>query len=186
MIIKLKEALENEKEIIKKIREGSIFIYPTDTIYGIGCDATNDASVSKIRKLKKRDDKPFSVIVPDKKWILKNCKVSKKFKSYIEKLPGPFTFIFELKKKAVSEQVNKHSSTIGVRIPDHEFIKTIQKSKKPFVTTSVNITGQEPITEISNLPPKFKKLIIIDDGKLNKKPSLLIDLTGNIAKIISR
>jgi len=54
------------------------------------------------------------------------------------------------------------------------------------VTTSVNITGQEPITEISNLPPKFKKLIIIDDGKLNKKPSLLIDLTGNIAKIISR
>ena len=63
-------------EIINKLKK-EVFIYPTDTIYGIGCDATNSELVKQIRKIKQRDKKPLSVIAPSKKWILDNFKVKK-------------------------------------------------------------------------------------------------------------
>ena len=72
----------NETEIIDFIRKGKIFIYPTDTIYGLGCDALNEKSVEKIKEIKKRDkDKPLSVIAPSKKWIFD--------KKYFFRLLGP-------------------------------------------------------------------------------------------------
>ena len=73
-------------QIVKRINAGEVFIYPTDTIYGIGCDATNEGSVKSIRIVKQRFDKPFSVIAPSKQWILKNFEANK---SFIDKLPGP-------------------------------------------------------------------------------------------------
>lgn len=176
-----------EQEILKAIREGKVIIYPTDTIYGIGCDAKNTDSVLKIREMKQRDlEKPFSVIAQSKRWILSNFDVNE---SYIDKLPGPFTFIIRAKKgKLVSNHVAKDSSTLGVRIPDHPFTRIVQKSNTPFVTTSVNVSGEKPVTEVSRIPNKIAKRvdIIIDAGRLDNKPSTVIDLTGRIAKIISR
>ncbi len=70
------ELNERKEEIIEKILNGAIFIYPTDTIYGLGCNAMIDDSVKRIREWKNRET-PFSVIVPNKKWIEENCEVCK-------------------------------------------------------------------------------------------------------------
>ena len=83
-----------KSEIIENILNGKIFIYPTDTLYGIGCNAMNKASVEKIREIKGRDKKPFSVIAPNIFWIKDNLIVDCDLEKY---LPGPYTVI--LKKK---------------------------------------------------------------------------------------
>ncbi|MDD5254223.1 MAG: L-threonylcarbamoyladenylate synthase [Candidatus Nanoarchaeia archaeon] len=185
-IISISKALSktNRKKVIKSIIEGKIFVYPTDTIYGIGCDALNEDSVNKIREIKDRFDKPFSVIAPNKPWIYNNFKVNKR---YIERLPGPFTFILKvIKKNLVAKSVNFNLDTLGVRIPDNEFTKLVQEAGIPFITTSVNIKNKKPITSIDKIPRKIAKEIdiVIDAGELKNNPSTIIDLTGKIAKIL--
>ena len=97
MQILTKEEFEKQKESIKKqILNGAVFIYPTDTIYGIGCDATNDESVKKVREIKNREDNPFSIVAPSKIWIDKNCIINENAKSWIKRLPGPYTLILKI------------------------------------------------------------------------------------------
>lgn len=176
----------SEDKIVKDIISGKIFIYPTDTIYGLGCNALLDSSVRKIREIKQREDKPFSVIAHSKKWILENFEVEEE---YLNKLPGPFTLILKAKKQnLVSKEINKGLDTLGVRIPNHSFVKFVQKANVPFVTTSVNITGEKFITCVEEIPKSiFDKVdIIVDDGKLNNKPSNIIDLTQKNPSYINR
>jgi len=182
-IIKFNEI--KTKEIIKEIKKGSIFIYPTDTIYGLGCNALKKESVQKIRNIKK-SNKPFSVIVPNKQWVYKNLKVNNK--DYIKKLPGPYTFIFKRKKKVIPKEVTTGLKTLGIRIPNHPFTNIIKSAKVPFITTSVNITKKRYLREIKKIPRNIAKQVdfIIDAGPLIKHPSTIIDLTDNIAKIIKR
>lgn len=161
-----------EKELLKKILKGSIFIYPTDTIYGIGCNALDKKAVEKIREIKKRDLKPFSVIAPSFKWIEENLVVDTDLKKY---LPGKFTIILKKKNPKFLSWVSD-LATLGVRIPNNDFCFEIQKSGVPFITTSVNISGEKPITEISELKKEIKIQVdvIVDIGKLDGKPSTLI------------
>lgn len=176
----------NEVEIILEIKRGSIFIYPTDTIYGLGCNATNSKAVKRIRLIKERYDKPFSVIAPSLEWILNNFKIIDK--KVLKKLPGPYTLILNCKKNVVTPEVNLSSKSVGIRIPKHNFSEIIKKANVPFVTTSVNKMGEEPIKDIKNIKPNILKEvdIIIDDGILNNKPSTIIDLTGKEPKVILR
>jgi|ETNmetMinimDraft_2_1059921.scaffolds.fasta_scaffold69403_2 L-threonylcarbamoyladenylate synthase len=171
-----------EREIINHIRKGSIFVYPTDTIYGLGCNALDENSVKQIRESKK-SDKPFSIIAHDKNWIYRNFDVKK---HYIQRLPGPFTFILKQKKIVVPYEVNLGFNTLGVRIPNHPFTKLIQQARVPFITTSVNKTGKDSITKIKKVPRSIQKIVDIgiDDGILENNPSIIIDLTSKIAKII--
>ncbi len=169
-----------DETIIKRIKSGDIFIHPTDTIYGLGCNALIEESVNRIREIKK-SDKPFSVIAPNKQWIYKNLEV--KNKNYIKKLPGPYTFVLKTKKKIVAKNINLGMKTLGIRIPDHNFTRFI---KVPFVTTSVNLTGKKPIIDIKNISRKILDNvdIVIDDSILDNKPSTVIDLTEKIPKIL--
>lgn len=183
-IILMKNTKKNEKEIINAIKEGKIFIYPTDTIYGLGCNALDENAVNRLREIKQRDDKPFSVIAPSVEWINKNFTF--KNKAQIRKLPGPFTFIVKIKKSVVADNVSKE--TLAIRIPDHKFTKVIQKAKLPFITTSVNISGKKPIRNIKDVPNEILDKVdyMIDDGVLDINPSVIIDLTGDIPKIVKR
>ena len=158
--------------LISKLKK-EIFIYPTDTIYGIGCDAENKILVQKIREIKNRDDGPFSVIAPSINWILKNCETDKnQIKKY---LPGPYTLILKKKKKDFLSHVSE-TEFLGVRIPDHGFTKILQKMKKPIITTSVNLKSEKPANKIIEINPKIieQVKIIIDAGELSGKPSILV------------
>lgn len=161
-------------DFIEDIKHGAIFIYPTDTIYGLGCDATNEESVSLLKSIKYRDkDKPLSVIAPSIEWIKENCVFEdEQIKKY---LPGPYTLILKKKNPEFLKHVSANDS-IGVRIPDSEFTELVEKAGVPFITTSVNMAGEPFAIKISDIPHKILDAadIIIGVGKLDGRPSTLI------------
>ena len=107
-----------------QIKQGKLFIYPTDTIYGIGCDATNKTAVAKIKKLKARDkDKPLSIIAPSKAWIKEKCIVDTDLDKY---LPGPYTLLLEKKDKNFLSHVSNNDKNSSRHFnPDSASAKTI-------------------------------------------------------------
>ncbi|MBW3012193.1 threonylcarbamoyl-AMP synthase [Candidatus Woesearchaeota archaeon] len=184
-----KEEFESRKEdVLEAIKAGAVFIYGTDTIYGIGCDATNDEAVKKIRKLKQRPSSPFSVIAPSKSWIVENCDG---FGLYDElgKLPGPYTFILSLKNKScVSGQVNPESPTLGVRMPEHWFADFIGELGLPIITTSVNKKDEPYMTSLDDIDLDIKAHVdfAIIEGEIKGSPSTLINLTKENKQITER
>lgn len=178
IILNKEQTLNRKEEIISAIKAGMIFIYPTDTIYGMGCDATNENAVQKLRDIKNREAKPFSVIAPNKDWIKANYNV--RDESTLDKLPGPFTLIFN---RGAGGEVAKNvffDALPGVRIPNNWFTDLVSASGIPFVTTSVNITGQKNMEALEDVPQEFLEKIdyVIYDGPIHGKQSTRIDLTG--------
>ncbi len=161
------------RNLTNEIKQGKIFIYPTDTIYGLGCNAENREAVEKIKQIKQRDkDKPLSVIAPSIDWINENLIVDIELKKY---LPGPYTIILKKKDPDFLFHVSERD-TLGIRIPANDFTKDIQKANLPFITTSVNLAGEPYLTKMQNLKPEIKNQVdfIIDIGELSGKPSTLI------------
>jgi L-threonylcarbamoyladenylate synthase len=161
------------KNLLKEIKNGKIFIYPTDTIYGIGCNAENIEAVEKIKEIKLRDkDKPLSLIAPNFEWINNNMIVDCDLKKY---LPGPYTLILKKKDPNFLSHVS-NTDSIGIRIPDNDFTRELQESNLPFITTSVNLSGEPFITKISDINPDILESVnhIIDYGELNGRPSTII------------
>ena len=184
-----KAEIQSNSDIQSKVVKGEVFIYPTDTIYGLGCNAYNKKAVDKIRKIKQRENDPFSVIAPNKKWIKDNCEITKEAEEWIEKLPGPYTLIIKLKNKnAVAENVHPGKDTLGIRIPEHwisDFALTIET---PIVTTSANKHGETFMTSEENLDQEIKRKIdfMIYEGEKKGQPSKLIHLGGKEVKTKGR
>jgi L-threonylcarbamoyladenylate synthase len=183
-IIKMDDVGES---IVEKIRSGTIFVYPTDTIYGIGCNALDEVAVKKIFRIKKRDDKmALSVIAPSFEWIAENCDADMgAVKKY---LPGHYTLILRKKKKGFLLSASAGKETIGVRIIKHKIMRFFEMAGVPFVTTSVNVSGEEPIKDVMEIPEEIKKHvdIAIDGGRISGRPSKIVDLSRGEEKIIER
>lgn len=184
LIIKKANFLKMRENDIKLVK-GNIFIYPTDTIYGIGCNAENAELVAKLREIKGADH-PFSVIAPSKEWVIENLECKDE---WLEKLPGPVTLILKIKTKGcVADETTAGKNTLGVRIPDHWFSEVAKDLNLPIITTSVNESGEEPITHLDEIPENIKKHthFAIDEGRLEARPSTIIDCTGDEPKTIER
>ncbi|MBI2652384.1 threonylcarbamoyl-AMP synthase [Candidatus Woesearchaeota archaeon] len=183
------EELNLEKQaIINEILRGAAFIHPTDTIYGIGCNAQDPNAVKKIRKIKSRATNPFSVIAPSLEWIYENCIISKEGEKWLNKLPAPYTLIFKLKNKdCIAKEVNPRLKTLGVRIPNHWVRKLVAEAEVPIITTSVNRANEDYMTSLEDLDSAIKSGIdfILYEGKKEGKPSKIIDLTENV-RVIER
>jgi len=179
------QALEIKEEILG----GAVFIHPTDTIYGLSCDATNDEAVGKIRAIKERFKRPFSVIAPSKEWIKENCEMTPNAEEWLEKLPGPYTLIMKLKnKKAISEKTNMGMDTVGIRIPAHWMSHAAAAIGIPLITTSANKMDEDYMTTLENLNPdiKLKVDFIIYEGEKHGKPSKLVHLEGDEVEVKER
>ena len=175
VIISKQEYMANKAGYINMIKSGSIFIYPTDTIYGIGCNALLNQKVKLIREIKLRPTSPFSIIVPSKEWIYDNCIVPPEAEEYISKLPGPYTLIFKLKDpQLLSDEIC--GETVGVRIIDHWVQNLVTELGYPIISTSVNEKGRQFMTSLENLDPNIEKQmdLIIEEGEINGKPSKLV------------
>ena len=188
-ILSKEEVSAKAGEIKQAILEGAVFIYPTDTIYGLGCDATNDEAAGRIRDIKSRFKRPFSVIAPSKEWIIENCEITKEAEEWIEKLPGPYTLILKLKNKiAVSEKANMGMDTLGVRIPAHWISHVASAMGVPIITTSANKIDEDYMTTIEDLDPSIKNKVdfIIYEGEKKGRPSQLVHLEDGEAKVKDR
>ncbi len=160
----------------RAVMNGAVFIYPTDTIYGIGCNACLQEAVARIREIKETPN-PFSVIAPSKEWIKENCQVPKEAEEWLKKLPGPYTLIFKVKNKtAIADAVTPGRHTLGVRIPNHWCSEIAKNQNIPIVTTSANIHGGTFMTSLENLDKRVHSRVdfIIYEGELKGKPSTLV------------
>lgn len=174
------------KKTIETLKNGGLFIYPTETCYGIGADATNQKAIDKLLKYKKkRNDKPISVVVSDVKMASKYVHINKMAKNiYANFLPGPVTVVSRGRGK-FARNVESSTGTQGIRVPKYELVLDIVKEyKKPFTATSANASYKKtPYTVkdiFDNISERQKKLIdlVIDAGKLPKNPpSTVVDTT---------
>jgi len=175
MIIKEKQI----NSAIKTLDTGNILIYPTDTLYGLGADATNTSAIEKINKLKKRKT-PLSIMISSLNEIEKYAIINSNTKKELKKIfPGPFTALLQSKKTNLSYLVQNQSDKIGIRIPNHPFcLDLLNEYKKPIITTSVNTHGEKPLNNIDEIEKKFSKInIYYQNNNLDSKGSTIIDFT---------
>jgi L-threonylcarbamoyladenylate synthase len=168
--------------VVRELNNGKIVVCPTDTIYGFLADATNNKAVEKIFKIKKRPkSKPLAVFVKDIKMAKELAEINKDQEKILkQKWPGKYTFILKSKKTNLSKLV-QNKETIGIRIPKYKFLNDLlKKVNKPLAQTSVNISGQAPLTKIKEIVKIFGSKpgidLIVDGGDLKKsKPSQVSD-----------
>ena len=183
------EAISKEELFKRKqeILDGVVFLYPTDTVYGLGCNAQNKEAVERIRKIKQRDNKPFSVIAPSLEWIHTHCVVPSYAVPWLKKLPGSYTLIFRLKDSSCVADSFTEDSTLGVRIPAHWSAQLAQEVGVALVSTSANISGKPPLAEIDMQNPVVTGVdIVVDEGKVVGKPSTLVILSEEKIRVIER
>lgn len=185
-MILMKEDVYSNLSVLDK----SIFVYPTDSIYGIGCDANNFDLIARLREIKHRYTKPFSIIAPSVQWVKDNfvlndveIKLVEKFGSWIEVdgVKKPSTLLLTPKDiNLFPENLTFGLPKIGVRIPKHWISGLVEKIGAPIVTTSVNVSGDAHMTSIDNIDDDIKKYVdlIIDDGELKGKPSTILTVNG--------
>ena len=172
--------------IIDILNKGGVVIYPTETLYGIGVDATNPEAVRKLTEYKNRPfGKPYSIAVTDKKmaedYVELNLTASNLYDKF---LPGPLTVISKGRHN-VASGVESEDGTLGIRIPDYlKILELIKKFGKPITSTSANASYKKRPYKISdileNISDKQKALIdlIVDVGELPKNdPSTVVDTT---------
>lgn len=181
---KTNKIIELSKEIIK---EGGIIIFPTDTVYGLLCDATNKETIKKLFKIKNRSfKKPIPIFVKDIKMAKKLVFLNKKQENLLKKFwPGKITFILKAKTKKFPKGILSKDKKIGLRIPNYKLLNILlEKLDLPLSGTSANISGKPESTKIKDILNQFKnkKLLpdlIIDAGNLKPSlPSTVFDLTS--------
>ena len=175
------------KQAKKIIIEGGIIVYPTDTLYGFGVDATNENSINQLNKLKNRKG-PISVIAPDKNVVSTWIDIPKNEKdSAIKNLTPYRTIIYPVHKKVVNSLILGPDNTLGIRIPAHPFCISLAKQcNVPITTTSVNRKGEFPKSNTNDILESFGNSIdlIIDDGKLSGPASSIYKYqSGSLNKL---
>ena len=156
------------------LEEGGVIVYPTDTIYGFGCDATNEHAIKKINLIKRRQT-PISVMAPSGTNIENWFDVKKKYKNKIlKKVFSSDTYIIPIKTNVVSKLILGDDRSLGIRKPNHQFCTQLSaRYPNPITTTSVNRTGETPLKDPKLIYNKFKGEIdlIIEGGILDNKGS---------------
>ena len=181
---------ENLKEIKEILDNDGVIIFPTDTVYGIGCNCYSIKGLEKLFSFKNRPlSKPINVLTDSYEKIKKITKqISSKEEELIKKyLPGDLTLILD-KDESVPDLLTSNLNTVGVRIPNHEIaLKLLESYPYPLATTSVNLSGDSPGIEVEDFYEEFKdKVDIIIDG--GKSPigvaSTIIRVENNEIKIL--
>jgi len=180
------------QKIVDILRDGGVIIYPTDTIYGMGCDIFNQKAVERVCQIKgvKPQKHNFSFICYDLSNIAEFTRAlsTPVFKLMKKALPGPFTFILEANNK-VPKMLNNKKKTVGIRVPDHPIPRILVKELgHPILTTSIR--DEDDVIEYSTDPEliyeKYKDIVdaVVDGGFGNNVASTVIDCTGDEIEIV--
>ena len=195
MLIRLFNENPNPREIRKIVdvlRDGGIIIYPTDTVYGMGCDITNARAVEKVARIKgiKVEKNTFSFICSDFSHLATYTKPipNPVFKLLKKNLPGPFTFILEASNN-VPKYFKGKKKTVGIRIPDNNIIRDIvAELGNPILSTSIH--DEDEILEYTTDPEliyeKYKEVVdvVIDGGFGELEPSTIVDCYDKEIRIV--
>lgn len=193
MLVKIYPDNPNQKEIdrvVKVLQDGGIIIYPTDTVYAMGCDAMNVRAVEQICKMKGINPQKhnLSIICYDLSNISEYAKVDNMtFKVMKKNLPGPFTFI--LNTTSSLPKIYKNKKTVGIRVPDNNIIREIVKNLgNPILTTSIKDDDEviEYTTDPELIDEKYENTVdlIIDGGYGGIEASTIVDCTSEEMEIV--
>ncbi|MBI5527855.1 MAG: threonylcarbamoyl-AMP synthase [Deltaproteobacteria bacterium] len=174
--------------VVEDLKKGGVMAYPTDTVYGIGCDIFVKSAVERIYRIKGRDKKkPLSFICEDLKHISQYAIVGDNAYRIMRRLiPGPYTFILKATKLVPKVMLTKRE-TVGIRVPASEICRTlVHELGHPIVTTSANVSNDAIISDPEEIEKKLGKLldVVIDGGPLPQEPSTMIDLTGDAPIVV--
>ena len=193
-IIRIYNENPNPREIakvVKTLRSGGLVIYPTDTVYGLGCDITNNLALEKIAQIKgvKLEKANFSFICHDLSNLSDYVKQidTATFKILKRCLPGPYTFILPGNNNLPT--VFKKKKTVGIRVPDNNICRAIvEELGNPIVSTSIRDEDEviEYTTDPELIQEKWDNLvdIVIDGGYGDNTPSTVIDLTSEEPEVL--
>jgi tRNA threonylcarbamoyl adenosine modification protein (Sua5/YciO/YrdC/YwlC family) len=178
------------RKVVDVLKEGGVIGYPTDTIYGVGCDLFNPEAIRKIHRIKKIDgNKPLSFICSDLKDISRYAYVSNyAYKMMKRLLPGAYTFILNAT-KLVPKIAMTRQKTVGIRIPDNKIcLALVKEVGHPIISTSVYKLDESLYNDPSEIEERFGKQLdlVIDGGVIVAEHSSMIDLTDDSPKVIRR
>lgn len=178
--------------LTRELIQNKVFVYPTDTCYGIGCDFSNEELINRIYSIKGRGEhKPLSIMVDSLEMFKLYGEVNERTEKLIQTyLPGDLTIIVP-KTSRVPSFLNPHISTIGIRIPNHAFsLSLIQTLGRPIITTSANKTGEENPYMVQQIISAFasdkeKPDIIFDGGTIPiTPPSTIVEVRRDTLHLI--
>ena len=169
------------RQAVEILKNGGLVVYPTDTIYGLGCDLHNKKALKKLYRIKGMDEKtPLSFISPDLSEVSRYAGVSDKAYRIMNRcLPGPFTFILPAKKEVNKNMLYKRKG-IGIRVPDDTICRLLtQTLGNPVISTSVPLWGEKILNSGEAIHEYFEKQIdlVLDIGVLVSEPSTIVDFT---------
>jgi tRNA threonylcarbamoyl adenosine modification protein (Sua5/YciO/YrdC/YwlC family) len=175
-------------KVVEVLQEGGVIAYPTDTIYGFGCDIFSKKAIHRIYQIKKRQtSKPFSFICSDLKHISEYAQVTNyAYKTMRRLLPGPYTFILPGSKLVPKIMLTKRK-TVGIRVPQNNIcLAIVQALGHPIISTSVGLSGQEVLSDPLQIEETFGSQIelTIDGGSLVNQPSSIVSLLDDQPEVI--
>ena len=178
----INQEIQKAYEVIQK---GGIILYPTDTVWGIGCDATNPEAVAKIYKLKQRAETQSMIVLMNGEKMIYNVfkEIPEVAWQIIDLSEDPITLVLD-KPRNVAANLIAPDQTLGIRVVKEPFcFKLIEKMKKPLVSTSANISGQPTPKSFKEISPEIIKgvdyVVNLHREKIAGKPSTIIKLTND-------
>ena len=190
----IKQENLNVDEIVEALKQGKVIVYPTETVYGLGCDATNQNAVDKIFKIKQRQqEKSVLVVASNVDMMVDYISWSKKLHELSDKYwPGPLTVVVSARpENELAHGVVAGDGTVAFRITDYPLaVELSKKLDKPLVSTSANISAQESSYDIESIlkmfvGQEFQPDIIIDAGELpHHAPSTIVKVDGENLEVL--
>ncbi len=176
------------RKVLDMVQKGGVIVYPTDTVYGLGCDLFHPESIRKIHRLKKvQKNKPLSFICSDLKDISRYAYVSNAAYKFMKRLlPGAYTFILKATKLVPKIALTKQN-TVGIRIPDNPIcLSLVRELGHPIISTSVSTADEVLYNDPADIDQRFGKQVdlVIDGGVIVAEHSSVVDLTEDVPKVI--
>jgi len=173
----------------KAINDGAIVVFPTDTVYGLGCNPYNHDAVLSLYEIKKRKKtKPFPVIGYSKKELEKIAEFNSLEEKIAEKFwPGPITLILKIKDKEIQKSLDLEGK-IAVRVPNNQCVLALLKECKLLVGTSANISGTTPFNDPKECSKNLSGYDLLIDGGIisGQGESTIVEIENNDVKILRK
>ncbi len=173
---------------VEVLRAGGVIIYPTDTIYGLGCDITNKEAIERILALKGRSRrKPMSFVCADLEHVSQYAHVSNHAYRILKRyLPGPYTFVLPAT-RLTPRMLQTRQKTVGLRVPDHPVpIRLVRELGNPILSTSANLSSEEVLSDPDELRGTLGAGVdlMLECGKLPLMPSSVVSLLDDRVEIL--
>lgn len=174
------------ERVVDLLKRGGVIAYPTDTVYGLGCDITNRQAIDRIRRMKRMDEgQLLSFVCPDLSDIARYGVVQDFAYRIMRRLvPGPYTFILQATRD-VPKVLHMKRKTVGIRVPDHPVALTLARELgSPVASTSASLDG-EILIDPREMEERFADLdLVIDTDGVGAVPSTIIDLSGDAPVVV--